>query len=478
MCAGIAAAISAGSTSLGGAPALALPREHMTRTDTIVAAATPPGRGGIGVVRVSGPKAPELAAVLLGELPLARHATFARFLDAHGAPLDAGLALFFPAPHSYTGEHVLELHGHGGPLVMEALIARVLELGARRAAPGEFTQRAFLNDKLDLAQAEAIADLIDAGSRHALRAAMRSLQGEFSAMVRGLTEAIIDLRTYVEAAIDFPEEEIDFLADRELGERFAALREHFDGVLESARQGRLLREGMTVVIAGRPNAGKSSLLNRLAGYDAAIVTPIPGTTRDVVREHVNIEGMPLHLLDTAGLRAGGDPVEQEGMRRAQREMQRADRVLFVIDGVDDPTGAAFREERARLPADVPVTLIFNKSDLAVGVPVADTFSGPPLLTLSALTGEGFEGLRAHLKACMGYQCVDGGAISARHRHLEALARARRLTEEAARQLYERRAGELVAEELRGAQQALNEITGEFTSEDLLGRIFAGFCIGK
>ena len=415
---------------------------------------------------------------MLGELPAARQATFARFLDAQRDPIDAGLALFFPAPRSYTGEHVLELHGHGGPLVMEALVARAVELGARRARPGEFTQRAFLNDKLDLAQAEAIADLIDAGSREAVRAAMRSLQGEFSAMVRGLTEAVIELRTYVEAAIDFPEEEIDFLADRQLSERFQALGDHFAGVLESVRQGRLLREGMTVVIAGRPNAGKSSLLNRLAGYDAAIVTPIPGTTRDVVRERIHLDGMPLHVLDTAGLREGGDAVEEEGMRRARSEMQRADRVLFVIDAAEDPAATAFGEQRARLPPDVPVTLVFNKCDLAPGLPLADTASGPPRLWLSALTGEGLEQLRTHLKSCMGYQTVDGGAISARRRHLEALARARQHTEDAARRLIEQRAGELVAEELRAAQQALNEITGEFTSEDLLGRIFAGFCIGK
>jgi tRNA modification GTPase len=450
----------------------------MTRTDTIVAAATPPGRGGVGIVRISGPKVPELAAVLLGEVPRARHATFARFLDEQREPIDAGLALFFPAPHSYTGEHVLELHGHGGPLVLEALVARALELGARRAQPGEFTCRAFLNDKLDLAQAEAIADLIDAGSRAAVRAAMRSLQGEFSAMVRGLTEAVIELRVYVEAAIDFPEEEIDFLADGQLRERFQGLHEHFAGVLESARQGRLLREGMTVVLAGRPNAGKSSLLNRLAGYDAAIVTPIAGTTRDVLRERIHLDGMPLHVLDTAGLRAGGDAIEAEGVRRAQAEMQRADRVLFVIDAAADPDARAFREERARLPPDVPVTLLFNKCDLAAGLPVADTVSGPPRLHLSALSGEGLPALRAHLKVCMGFQSVDAGAISARRRHLEALARARAHTEEAQRQLTEARAGELVAEELRGAQQALDEITGEFTSEDLLGRIFAGFCIGK
>jgi len=450
----------------------------MTHTDTIVAAATPPGRGGIGIVRISGPKTPELGAVLIGELPRARRATCARFLDAQQEAIDSGLALFFPAPHSYTGEHVLELHGHGGPLLIEALINRVIELGARRAQPGEFTQRAFLNDRLDLAQAEAVADLIDAGSREAARAAMRSLQGEFSAMVRGLTEAVIELRTYVEAAIDFPEEEIDFLADRELSERFAALRTHFAGVLESARQGRLLREGMTVVIAGRPNAGKSSLLNRLAGYDAAIVTPLPGTTRDVLRERIAIDGMPLHVLDTAGLREGGDVVEAEGVRRAQAEMQRADRVLFVIDAAADPAAAAFQEERARLPADVPVTLIFNKCDLAAGLAPAAVRGEPPRVRLSALTGEGLPALRAHLKECMGYQSVDAGTISARRRHLDALARARAHTLEAARQLTERRAGELVAEELRAAQQALGEITGEFTSEDLLGRIFAGFCIGK
>jgi tRNA modification GTPase len=316
----------------------------MTRADTIVAAATPPGRGGIGIVRLSGPKVPEMAAVILGELPKARYFTFARFMDSQQQPIDAGLAVFFPAPHSYTGEHVLELHGHGGPLVVEAVVARVLELGARRAGPGEFTQRAFLNDKLDLAQAESIADLIDAGSREAAQAAMRSLQGEFSAMVQGLTEAVTDLRAYVEAAIDFPEEEIDFLADRDFTERIQTVRDHFGGVEQSARQGRLLRDGMTVVIAGRPNAGKSSLLNRLAGYDAAIVTPIPGTTRDVLRERIAIDGMPLHVLDTAGLRDSRDEVEEEGIRRAQAEMKRADRVLFVIDLVADPGGVSFQEE--------------------------------------------------------------------------------------------------------------------------------------
>jgi tRNA modification GTPase len=450
----------------------------MTHPDTIVAAATPPGRGGIGVVRISGAKVPEIAAVLLGEVPQPRRATFGRFVDAVREPIDAGLALFFPAPHSYTGEHVLELHGHGGPLVLEALVARAVELGARRARPGEFTQRAFLNNKLDLAQAEAIADLIDAGSREAARAAMRSLQGEFSTMVRGLTDAVIELRTYVEAAIDFPEEEIDFLADQQLASRFENVQEHFEGVEQCARQGRLLREGMTVVIAGRPNAGKSSLLNRLAGYDAAIVTPVPGTTRDVVRERIDIDGMPLHVLDTAGLRQGGDVVEEEGIRRAHVEMRRADRVLFVIDAVEDPRAASYLEEVERLPREVPVTLVFNKCDLTTGIPVADTYSGPPRVNLSALTGTGMDELRAHLKLVMGFQTLDAGTVSARQRHLDSLASARRRVEEAASLLRERRAGELVAEELRFAQQHLNEITGEFSSEDLLGRIFSSFCIGK
>ncbi len=450
----------------------------MTRIDTIVAAASPPGRGGVGIVRVSGPKTPEIAAVILGELPPARKARFTPFLDAQQQPIDVGLALFFPSPHSYTGEHVLELQGHGGPVVIENLIARILELGARRAGAGEFTQRAFLNDKLDLAQAEAIADLVDAGSRDAARAAMRSLQGEFSAMVQGVTEAVIDLRTYVEAAIDFPEEEVDFLADRDLTDRLNAVREHFDAVEASARQGRLLREGMTVVIAGRPNAGKSSLLNRLAGYDAAIVTAVPGTTRDVLRERIDIDGMPLHVLDTAGLRAGGDAIEEEGIRRARAELARADRILFVLDAPEDPDATAFHEERSRLPADVPVTLVFNKCDLSAGIPVGDTISGPPRVTISALTGSGLDVLRAHLKDCMGFQTAEAGTVSARQRHVEALARARQHVEEAHRQLVERRAGELVAEELRAAQQALGEITGEFSSDDLLGRIFSSFCIGK
>jgi tRNA modification GTPase len=450
----------------------------MSHPDTIVAAATPPGRGGVGVVRVSGPKTPEIAATLVGELPAPRHATLTPFRDGAGVPIDVGIALFFPGPLSYTGEHVLELQGHGGPVIVEALVSRCLELGARRARPGEFTERAFLNDKIDLAQAEAVADLIDAGSLEAARAAMRSLQGDFSNMVQGLTDALIDLRAFVEAAIDFPEEEVDFLGDAALAERLTTVRGHFDAVATAAGQGRLLRDGMTVVLAGRPNSGKSSLLNRLAGYDAAIVTAMPGTTRDVLRERIDIDGLPLHVLDTAGLRDSDDAVEREGVRRAGLEMARADRVLFVIDSSNDPLGRAFEEERGRLPADVPVTLVFNKIDIAAGLPVDDTLSGPQRIHVSAATGVGLNLLRSHLKDSVSFQTAGNGSISARRRHLEALARARDCVESAARQLEQHRAGELVAEDLRSGQQALEEITGIFTADDLLGRIFGSFCIGK
>jgi len=323
----------------------------------------------------------------------------------------------------------------------------------------------------------AIADLIDAGSREAARAAMRSLQGEFSTMIQVLTGAVIELRTYVEAAIDFPEEEVDFLADQALTERLSNVRQHFDAVTRSAGQGRLLRDGMTVVLAGAPNAGKSSLLNRLAGYDAAIVTAVPGTTRDVLRERIHLDGMPLHILDTAGLRVALDAVEEEGIRRAQLEMARADRVLFVIDGAQDPTARAYRDLAGTLPAQVPVTLVYNKSDVtdagAVSAP-----PGVPRIEVSALTGQGLEALRGHLKSSMGYFTLESGSVSARQRHIEALERARASVEEAARVLKETRAGELVAQELRAAQRALDEIGGEFTNEDLLGRIFSSFCIGK
>lgn len=450
-------------------------------SDTIVAPATAPGRGGIGVVRLSGPGVPAIAAALLGgRLPEPRRATLATFCDGAGVAIDSGLALYFPAPHSYTGEAVLELHGHGGPAVLAALVARVIELGARRAEPGEFTRRAYLNDKLDLAQAEAVADLIDAGSQAAARAALRSLQGAFSAEVHGLVEGLIELRVWVEAAIDFPEEDIDFLADPALNACVEALRARFDAVTQAARQGRVLRDGLTVVIAGRPNAGKSSLLNALAGHEAAIVTDLPGTTRDVVREQLDLDGLPLQVLDTAGLRVAGegpaDVVEAEGIRRTRAEIARADRVLFVVDAATDPAATAYTDERTTLPEGVPVTLVFNKVDLATaeGVVVSDVDAQ---LRLSARTGEGLAALRAHLQAAIGYSPTDTGAVSARARHLEALTRARAALDAACTLLAARR-GELVAEELRLAQRSLGEITGEFTSDDLLGRIFGSFCIGK
>jgi len=457
-------------------------------TSTIVAVATAAGRGGVGIVRISGPATQRIGAAMLATgLPAPRHATFARFRDAAGAALDEGVALFFPAPHSYTGEDVIELQGHGGPVVLETLVARAVELGAHRAQPGEFTQRAFLNDKLDLAQAEAVADLIDAGSIAAARAAVRSLQGEFSAEIHRLVEALIELRVWVEAAIDFPEEEIDFLADRTLIARLDAVRARFGAVLRSARQGRLLRDGMTVVIAGRPNAGKSSLLNALAGREAAIVTPIAGTTRDALREQIVIDGMPLHVIDTAGLRGvdenAADAVEAEGIRRARSEMSRADRILFVIDAATDTQAQSYRDEQSMLPSDVPVTLLINKIDvLATGVgdldELATTTRTAAALPISAKTGAGLDELRIHLKDCMGYETGAGGVVSARARHLDALQRAERHTEAAFMQLTASRAGEIVAEELRAAQRALGEITGEFHADDLLGRIFGSFCIGK
>jgi tRNA modification GTPase len=444
---------------------------------TIAAIATPPGRGGVGIVRISGPLALHIARAILGDEPPPRRALLRAFKDANGDTLDTGLALFFPGPASFTGEDVLELQGHGGAIVMDMLLARVCELGARIAEPGEFSRRAFLNDKLDLAQAEAIADLIDSGSVEAARAALRSMRGEFSDAVRSLTEAVIETRMHVEAAIDFPEEEIDFLADTQLRARLDNALQLCAQVTASARQGALLREGMTIVIAGKPNAGKSSLLNRLAGYGAAIVTDIPGTTRDILRERINIDGMPLHLLDTAGLREEADVVEAEGIRRAKDAMSSADRILYVVDaarGIDDK---AMQEELAQLPASVPVTIVYNKVDLTKTAPRYEQ-SQPARLYLSAARGDGIDLLRAHLKECVGFQGANAGTLSARRRHLDALARANRHIEDAARQLIEHRAGELMAEELRQAQHALNEITGEFTSDDLLGRIFSSFCIGK
>ena len=458
----------------------------MGSPDTIAAIASALGRGAIGVIRVSGPLVPQIAAGLLGGLPAPRQAQFSSFLDAQGRSVDEGIALYFPAPRSYTGEHVLELQGHGGALVVDMLLQRLLELGCRMARPGEFSERAFLNGKIDIAQAEAIADLIDAGTAAAARAAVRSLQGEFSARIADLKSRITGLRAYVEAAIDFPDEEIDFLSDNALRERLAAVFAGFESITVAARQGALLREGLNVVIAGKPNAGKSSLLNKLAGDEVAIVTDVPGTTRDVLRQQVHLDGLPLNLVDTAGLRATVDVVEVEGVRRARNEMARADRVLYIVDAVDamaaagagDTDSTAWAKDLEQLPAGVPVTVVFNKIDLTGSPARLDEESAPPRVFLSARTGAGLDLLRTHLKAAVGYRETESGALAARRRHLDALNRARQHVQNAADTLSTTRAFELFAEDLRLAQHALGEITGEFTSDDLLGEIFGSFCIGK
>ena len=444
--------------------------------ETIAAVATPPGRGGVGIVRISGPRVPDIARALLGQLPTARYAHFGRFLDAHGAALDEGLALYFSAPRSFTGEDVLELQGHGGPVVMGLLMARACELGARPARPGEFSERAFLNNKLDLAQAEAVADLIDAGSEAGARSALRSLQGAFSAAVNTLVRELTELRTYIEAAIDFPDEEdVDYLAEGQVDRRLQALQQHLDELQRSARQGRLLHDGMTVVLAGPPNAGKSSLLNVLAGQDAAIVSEIPGTTRDIIREAIHLDGLPLHVLDTAGLREAGEAIEAEGMRRARQAMEQADRILLVLDD----SGAV--EESALLPTlppNIPLTVVHNKIDVS-GHRAECLDSGLRCdIYLSAKNGGGLDALREHLKSAMGYRAGEEGVFMARQRHLDAIGRAAGHLGAAQHNFTESAAGELIAEDLRQAQQTLSEITGEFSSDDLLGKIFSSFCIGK
>lgn len=450
----------------------------MIAPDTIAAIATAPGRGAVGMLRVSGPDVPRIASAVLGSLPPARHAQFARFRNASGESIDEGIAIYFPAPASLTGEDVLELQGHGGPLVMDLVLRRLLELGARMARAGEFSERAFLNGKMDIAQAEAVADLIDAGTAAQARAAVRSMQGEFSERIASLVSLITDLRVHVESAIDFPDEDIDFLSAPAITSRLAQVLEAFDSIEAAARQGALLREGLTIVIAGKPNAGKSSLLNALAGEDVAIVTPAPGTTRDVLRQPLHLDGLPLNLVDTAGLRIAADAAEEEGVRRARAEMRRADRIIYVVDASIALASQGGSQTPDELPEGVPVTLIRNKIDLTGEAPRAEEAASPPSISLSARTGAGIELLRAHLKSRAGYRDAEAGVFTARRRHLDALRRARSLVASAARVLGEERAFELFAEDLRLAQAALGEITGEVTSEDLLGAIFASFCIGK
>ena len=432
--------------------------------DTIAAIATPAGRGGIGVVRVSGPSVATIAEKILGALPEPRHAHFARFRDARGEPIDEGLALYFPAPHSYTGEEALELQGHGGPVVMQTLLRACLDAGARLAEPGEFTRRAFLEGKLDLAQAEAVADLIDASSQEAARAALRSLSGEFSAAISRMSDRLVELRALTEAMLDFPEEEIDAVHRSDAASRLEAVRRALEEVLAKSREGSLLRSGIHVVLAGRPNVGKSSLLNRLAGEERAIVTPIPGTTRDALREPIQIQGVPLTLVDTAGLRDAADAIEQLGIERTQRELGHADLVLMVEEaGNASPQLPGIGSEVKRI-------VVYNKIDLA------PQFRAPPgAVSVSAKTGEGLEALRAAILAAAGWSSTGESIFLARERHLRALERARGHIEAARGELAR---WEFFAEELRLAHAALGAITGEFTAEDLLGQIFSRFCIGK
>jgi tRNA modification GTPase len=458
--------------------------------DTIAAIATPPGRGGVGVIRISGGAVPAIAQALLGGAPPPRAATLAVFRGATGEPLDQGLALHFPAPRSYTGEHVLELHGHGGAAVLRALLGRCIELGARLAAPGEFTLRAFLNGKLDLAQAESVADLIDAGTATAARAAARSLTGAFSREIRALTGALIELRTFTEATLDFPEEEIDFLRAADAVAKVAALRTRLAAVLARARQGALLREGLTVVLVGAPNVGKSSLLNHLAGGDVAIVTPIAGTTRDAIAREIEIDGIPLSIVDTAGLRPTDDPVEALGIERTWAAVACADLALVIVDaresGAGVPPDAAVI--LAQLPAALARLVVHNKIDLT-GDAAARVAHGespdagaPPARShvwLSAKTGAGIDALRREIREIAGAQEDMEGTFLARERHLAALRDAERHLALASGHLAaERPPLELFAEELREAQTALGTITGEFSADDLLGAIFSRFCIGK
>ena len=445
--------------------------------DTIAAIATPPGRGGVGIIRISGSQSKNIAQSILGKLPEPRVADYLPFLDHNNEVIDSGLALYFVGPNSFTGEDVLELHGHGGPVVMDLLLQRVVELGVRIANPGEFTERAFLNDKVDLAQAEAIADLIEAGSEQAAKSAVKSLQGVFSQWIDDCVESLTHLRMYVEAAIDFPEEEIDFLSDGHVTKSLENILSEMDRIFASAQQGVLLRDGMRVVLIGQPNTGKSSLLNAMAGRESAIVTNIAGTTRDVLREEINIEGMPLHVIDTAGLRESEDVVEQEGIKRTWIEIEQADRAILLID---DKTGITADDEKIlqQLPGSLEVTIVHNKIDLSDKKEELKEDAAKTEIYLSAKTGEGIELLRDHLKKIMGYTGLTEGVFLARRRHLDALTRARDFVLNGQSQLKESKAGELLAEDLRQAQQALGEITGFVSSDELLGRIFSSFCIGK
>jgi len=468
----------------------------ISQTTTIAAQATAPGRGGVGIIRVSGPEAKNVAQAILGKIPEVRKAEYLPFLDSSSADkpqvLDQGIALYFKAPNSFTGEDVVEFQGHGGPVILDMLLKAILALPkVIMAKPGEFSEQAFLNDKLDLTQAEAIADLINSSSEQAARSALHSLQGDFSKLVHEMVESIIHLRMYVEAAIDFPEEEIDFLADKKIVTDLKAIINKVEDVRKQARQGSIIREGMRVVIAGRPNAGKSSLLNALSGKETAIVTDIAGTTRDVLAEQIHIDGMPLHIIDTAGLRDSDDVVEKIGIERAWQEINQADRVLLMVDASEDHSILEdeqnikdyYPEFFAKLPENIGLTLIRNKADVNDAKTGFTEFTDTDgtqhaIITLSAKTGKGVDSLKEHLKTIMGYQGGTEGGFMARRRHLVALENTHQHLLTGLDQLESYVAGEILAEELRICQQELDQITGEFTSDDLLGKIFSSFCIGK
>jgi len=443
-------------------------------TETIAAIATPSGRGGVGILRVSGLQTRQIAQEILGALPKPRQATYLPFLDQKNEIIDQGIALFFPGPHSFTGEDVLELQGHGGPVVLDCLLRRVLSVGARLARPGEFSERAFLNNKIDLAQAEAIADLIDACSEQAARSALKSLQGEFSRRIQAIVSELIQLRIYVEAAIDFPAEEIDFIEESDVQEQLKSLIIAIENLHKSAYQGALLQEGMNVVIVGKPNAGKSSLLNNLSHKDAAIVTEVPGTTRDILKEIIHIDGLPLHIIDTAGLRETQDIVEQEGIRRTHAAIEKADVILWINDAREN-----FHTE---LPIQwnkkTPILVIRNKIDLIGELPSISNNDVYTVISISAKHNQGLDLLKERLKQIIGFTSHCEDVFIARRRHLTAIDKSLLHLTEGLHQLSAHRSSELLAEDLRQAQHALNEITGEFSADDLLGKIFSSFCIGK
>lgn len=442
--------------------------------DTIAAIATPPGNGGVGIIRISGALVTEIAKRLLNKSLIPRRALFTSFIDEHGCIIDSGISLYFPAPASYTGEDILELQGHGGSVVLDMLLRRVLSLGARLANPGEFTERAFLNNKLDLAQAEAVADLIESSTEQSVRSAQKSMQGVFSQQINELVAELTELRIYIEAAIDFVDEEIDFLTDGVVENRIIRLLHSLEKILKTAQQGRLLRDGMTVVLVGKPNAGKSSLLNALTGHEAAIVTEIAGTTRDVLREHIQLDGMPLHIIDTAGLRDSDNLIEKEGMRRAHEEILKADKILLLIDAREIETEDILKT----LPSDIEIIRVYNKIDLLGINPKLIQAENGYKCYLSIKTGQGMDLLKQHLKESVGFNDNTNDVFIARRRHIEAITASYQFVQSALEQLQHNQAGELVAEDLRQAQMSLSEITGTVSSDDLLGKIFSSFCIGK